>query len=634
MRARHLIKPLSFTGLLLALPGCESVLDALGTGGPNTLRGDDAFNHLAADRSGAVPTDLSAVMASIDDEARRQSGQPQVYQDDPDVVALKRRSIQSRLDIDEANFKLVDFDQWGDDAWGIEGVQKQSCDLTLDPGPLFDEFMIPHANKIPVRDQQARGTCAAFAGVGSVEYAAINPTQGEGGYGLNTLDLSEQRFYWLSKPDCRDPSNNCAQGSWFGTGFDESSGSFAIPLERDCPYVPFFEKNDTQAPQPKGCSQGVARVDRVEGWCGLQAMVDLLHRGYAVPVGSPLSGNWERNEGLITKADYIAGGSVHAGGHAYLIVGYRKLPDMPNEGGLCFVVKNSWGKGWGVNGYSCMTLSWMQAVGGDRFRQGFPTAVRVALDEDALDVRNVPDPVPPPTPNPEPAEPEPQPEPVAPLVWSTGSLRGPDDVLYQIDTAQRDDALFIRKAGGGEPLELNRRGDAIFYQEDEVGRANGSQLTVCTAEWAYLCALRVEPASGRMFLQFRDDDLRRVTADEVDGAKGDWQTLPIGGQAYGIFIPNEVDEGTALDPKVFVKVGGSEPLRVALRPQPSLTAFDIKLMGVEIGELNLFDFEETALCSGKFAETCNLIGTGQLSVLPGNRRSARRLSSVEGADDE
>lgn len=643
MRARHrldprrrpllrpLITPLTLAGLLVALPGCESVFDALGTGGPNNLRGDDAFSHLAADRSGAVSTDLSAVMASIDDQARVRTGDDPQYQDDPDVIALKRRSIQSRLDIEGADFKLVNFDEWGDDAWGIDGVQKQSCDLTIDPAPLFDEFLIPHVDKIPVRNQKARGTCAAFAGVGSVEYAAVNPTQGEGGYGLNTLDLSEQRFYWLSKPECRSADNNCGQGSWFGTGFNESSSSYAIPLERDCPYVPFYEKNDTQAPQPKGCEQGVARVERTDGWCGLGQMVDLLHRGYAIPVGSPLSGNWERNEGLITKADYSAGGSVHAGGHAYLIVGYRKLPDMPEEGGLCFVVKNSWGKGWGVNGYSCMTLAWVQAVGGDRFRQGFPVAVQVDLDEDAIDVRNVPDPVPnpEPQPNPEPVEPEPQPEPVEPLSWSTGSLRGPDDVLYQVDTAERDDSLFIRKQGGGQPVELTRQGNALFFEEDEVGKAEGSQLTVCTAEWEYLCALRVDPKSDRMFLQFRDDDLRRVRADEIAGEKGDWQTLPIGGRSYGIFIPKEVDEGNALDPKLFVKVNGSEPLRVALRPQPTLTAFDIKLMGVEIGELDLFNLEDTALCSGKFANTCNLIGSGKLSVLPGNRRSSARLSSVE-----
>lgn len=632
MRARHLLKPLTFSGLLLALPGCEGVYDALGTGGPNTLRGDDAFAHLAADRSGAVDTDLNAVMASLDDEAARHAGAAPIYEDEPDVVALRRRSIQSRLDIDGADFKLINFDEWGDDAWGVEGVQKQSCDLTLDPDPLFDEFLIPHADKIPVRNQNARGTCAAFAGIGSVEYAAINPTQGEGGYGLNTLDLSEQRFYWLSKPDCRDANNNCGQGSWFGTGFNEASNSYAIPLERDCPYVPFYEKNDTQAPQPKGCSQGVARVDRIEGWCGLQAMVDLLHRGYAIPVGSPLSGNWERNEGLITKADYSAGGSVHAGGHAYLIVGYRKLPDMPAEGGMCFVVKNSWGKGWGVNGYSCMTLAWMQAVGGDRFRQGFPVAVQVDLDEEALNIRNVPDPVPPPTPGePEPVEPEPEqePEPVEPLSWTTGNLRGPDDVLYQVDTAERDDSLYIRKAGGGGALELHRQGNALFFEEDEVGKIDGSQLTVCTAEWEYLCALRVDSKTGRMFLQFRDDDLRRVRSDEIASEKGEWQTLPLAGQSYGVFIPKEVDEGNALDPKMFVKVGNSEPMRVALRPQPTLTAFDIKLMGVEIGELDLFNLEDTALCSGKFAETCNLIGTGQLSVLPGNRRSSRRLSSVE-----
>jgi hypothetical protein len=627
MRTRLLIGPL----LLFALPGCNELYEALGSGGPNTLRGDDAFSHLAADRSQAVDTDLTSVMAVMDDQARLQAAQSPNYADDPDVIALRRRSIQSRLTIDESEFELVDFDEWGDDAWGVEGVQKQSCDLTLSTGDLFDEFLIPHVDKIPVRNQRARGTCAAFAGVGTVEYAALNPTDGEGGYNLDTLDLSEQRFYWLSKPDCRDANNNCGAGSWFGTGFNESSSSYSIPLEKDCPYVPFFEGNDTQAPQAKACSNGVARVDRIEGWCGLQSMVDLLHRGYAIPVGSPLSGNWERNEGLITKKDYSDGGSVHAGGHAYLIVGYRKLPDLPDEGGMCFVVKNSWGKGWGVNGYSCMTLAWVQAVGGDRFRQGFPVAVSVDLDEDALDIRNVPAPTPPPTPDPPaPVEPEEPEEPVEPLVWSGSNLRGPDDVLYRVDTAERDGDLFLRKTGSeGQPLALSRRGDAIFYENDEVGRADDGSLTVCTGQWEYLCALRVDPKDDRMFLQFRDDDLRRVRDDEVDGSKGEWQNLPLGGPGYGVFIPKEVDEGTALDPKVFVRVGSNEPLRLALRPQTSLDAFDIRLMGVNVGELNLFSPSDSALCSGKFAETCNLIGTGRLSLIPGNRRSGKRVRNED-----
>ena len=33
---------------------------------------------------------------------------------------------------------------------------------------------------------------------------------------------------------------------------------------------------------------------------------------------------------------------------------------------MCLVIINSWGKGWGVNGYSCMTLAWFNEY---RFRQ-------------------------------------------------------------------------------------------------------------------------------------------------------------------------------------------------------------------------------------------------------------------------
>src|SRR5207248_2550538 len=80
-----------------------------------------------------------------------------------------------------------------------------------------------------------------------------------------------------------------------------------------------------------------------------------------VPVGTTLSKNWMDNDGMITYAkSQEPGFGPHAGGHAYLVVGARKLDEAkyPNEGGLCFVIKNSWGTGWGQQGYSCMTLAW------------------------------------------------------------------------------------------------------------------------------------------------------------------------------------------------------------------------------------------------------------------------------------
>ncbi|MCB9550236.1 MAG: C1 family peptidase [Myxococcales bacterium] len=613
MRVAHLLP-------LLALFGCgDSLYDFLGQGG-RPLKGDDAFQHLAVDPAAAAPVDLAAVMTVLGDEERQAAGEDAVFADDADVLKLRRRSVQQRLAIDESRFELVDFAEWGD------VVQKQSCDLSVNVRDLYDEYVIPQAERVPVRNQGARGTCAAFAGTASMEYAALNTKAG--GYDLKTLDLSEQRFYWLSKPECQGPSGDCGAGSWFGSGFDaaKSGKGFPVPLEADCPYNTSPGANDTQYPHPASCERGAARVDAVETWCGLEGLVDLLHRGFAVPIGSPLTANWEQNEGLITKRDFAAQGStVHAGGHAYLIIGYRKLPKMPEEGGLCFIIKNSWGKGWGVNGHACMTLAWMEAVGGDRFTYGFPAVTKVTLAEGG------PRPAPTPAPVPE-VEPEPEPEPEPVVAWTSGRLRGPDDTLHRVQQGAVPGGLWLRGGDGdAAPLKLDRRGDRLFYQEDEVGEVT-DVITVCTGEWEALCALRRD--DDRLLVQFRDPDLRAVKSWEYGDDRGDWKSVPVTGRTSAIFLPKEVDAGFLADPKIFLKINGSQPLRLALRPTDDLSNFAIKLMGIEVGRIDVTAPQDAALCTGRFADTCRLIGTDRLSVLPGNRRAGKTVRQPKAADTD
>ena len=626
----------------LPLSGCElagAVADALlwGRTGPRELTDEDAFAHLRRDRTAAPASGAAAAMRVIDAEATGEAPPD----DDREVVDLLRRVTHSRLTIREDEFQRIDFDRFK--AGG-------DCDYSVDLGSLYDEYLIPQVEKLPVRDQAGRGTCAAFAGVGALEYAALHPT--EGNPALPTLDLSEQRFYYLSKSECHGPSGcecpGCEEGSWYGYGFDASAGAAEpdVPLETDCPYSRNQGDNDTQYPQRGSCDDGAVKVEQVGTWCGIEELVEQLHAGRAVPFASKLSLNWERNDGLITEADYIGqGATVHAGGHAYLVVGYRKLPSKPEEGGVCFVIKNSWGTGWGVEGYSCMTLAWMQAVDfGNWFGSPQPLPVGVTLRDDLRQADALPDdneqaedetePDVPPEPEPEddeellPPEPPPEPEPEpAPVVDEYVPMRlyGPNGSYFKVRVLATDSdvaiAGVVRDRDSSQVLSLERRGFDLLHDDDVVGHIAADELRVCSAEWAHICSLRYREQDGLLYLQFRDDDLRAVKPDETSDDRGEWYGLGLGEAAYAVFFPADPESADfLLDPKLYLRLGFGEPVRLSLRPGEEVGAMDIRAQGQSVGLLDIVDPTATSVCGGAFAGACSLVGRERLYVVPRNGR--------------
>lgn len=218
--------------------------------------------------------------------------------------------------------------------------------------------IIPNALDLPIRDQGKRPTCAAFTGIRAME-TLIN---GKG----KELDLSEQYFYWSSKPKCqRFP---CARrGSWISNAYASSVNSRQtdIPLDRDCPYrkTP-VQGNETQIPLSQQCDRGVAKVEKFRKLYSLDELYTALSNNSPIIAGFKLSPNFYRTKGLVTYQDSFKRGSTdsHAAGHALLLIGHMKLPPkMHNkEGKICFVVANSWGEGWGRGGFGCLTESWVK----------------------------------------------------------------------------------------------------------------------------------------------------------------------------------------------------------------------------------------------------------------------------------
>ncbi len=209
---------------------------------------------------------------------------------------------------------------------------------------------------MPIRDQRKRPTCSSFTGIRAVETLLQQNN-------LN-YNLSEQYFYWASKPKCQ--SRPCkSRGSWVGHGlnFSKGSGELDIPLEKTCPYrISSVPRNETQTPLNPGCRKGKVRVGAYSYHENLDSMVESLRQNKPIIASVKLTPNFYDNNGIILESESNKGLTKmngHATGHSILIVGYLKLPKVLHEGRLCFITANSWGLGWGHGGYACISEKWL-----------------------------------------------------------------------------------------------------------------------------------------------------------------------------------------------------------------------------------------------------------------------------------
>jgi hypothetical protein len=184
----------------------------------------------------------------------------------------------------------------------------------------------------PVRDQGACGSCWAFATVGALE---CNILIQDG----DVVDLSEQ---WLVS--CNTSGYDCG-GGWFAHEYHQwktdSCGGTGAVLEADFPYVA----------SAAACGCPYAHPYTIEGWAYVnpsqaipavadikQAIMEYGPVAVAVRVDAAFAGY---TSGIFNAS------SAGAVNHAVLLVGWD---DNQGTNGVWFL-RNSWGPGWGEDGY-------------------------------------------------------------------------------------------------------------------------------------------------------------------------------------------------------------------------------------------------------------------------------------------
>jgi hypothetical protein len=385
-------------------------------------------------------------------------------------------------------------------------------------------------------------------------------------------------------------------------------------------------------------------VKTIENLADANAILAALQRGFAVPIGTTLSKNWEdanATNNLITLKDSgFTGKTNHSSGHAYVAVGYRKLPNLPKEGGFCLIVKNSWGPGWGLSGYSCQTWAWWKKY---QDPYGISTTIPADLqarsdlvkpafsansiilgsanereESSVTEEDRIPGDLNPAVtadgtiePSTELALQDPAEvsvpaaeEPPGVQGWSPVALVGPGDNFYRAEIATKDGHAYLRGTirGQGQPsgaVELEMDGEKLVFEGEEVGQVyRDGTVAICTDEFDPICALRINPEENQLYVEFLYDEMRDYEGGDLPA--GDWASFLVMGD---ISIERLVGED---DGFLYLRLSGHEE---AIRLQ--LEGSEILFQDVKVGSL-----DPPVLCSGEYENRCAVfVQEGDLELI-------------------
>ncbi|MFA6357349.1 MAG: C1 family peptidase [Candidatus Omnitrophota bacterium] len=198
-----------------------------------------------------------------------------------------------------------------------------------------------------VEDQGSLGSCTAQALAGNVE---LLDRKIDGEY----IDVSRLFIYYNER--AIEGTVNEDSGAYIRNGI-KSLDRWGVCSEKLLPYdISQFTKKPNNECYIDAIYKRISIYARLSG---VADMLACLADGYPVVFGIGVYESFETPE--VAKTGIVpmpADNEVLLGGHAVLAVGY----DMAEK---VFIVRNSWGEGWGQKGYFTLPFKYVEKLGSD-----------------------------------------------------------------------------------------------------------------------------------------------------------------------------------------------------------------------------------------------------------------------------